>query len=90
MLSSSRLDLLGSLVDLVVIFAAVMLLFYALYSGILRSNRPQTTGGVIISIGMIIAVIAHVSDLAYQYLWSGISGEAVSASSSYFSITTFH
>jgi transcriptional regulator with GAF, ATPase, and Fis domain len=90
MLNAAGLDLLVSLVDLIVIAAAVVLLVYALYSGLLRNNRPLTAGGIIISLGMIIAVIAHVSDLAYQFLWTKVVGDSTAASSSYLSASTFH
>ncbi len=63
------LEFVVSSVDLILICATVGILAYALVSGVSKNGRPLPLGGIMIVAGMIFAGLAHVSDLAFQYLF---------------------
>lgn len=83
------LDVLVFAVDLVVVGVSIALLCYVLIAGVLRTPEPLPKSGFIIAIGVIIAAIAHVSDLVYKYLVPA-AGDVVHLSSSFFSASWLH
>ena len=83
------LDVFASFVDIVVIATAIAMLLYVLVAGVSKRRRTMPPGGIIIAIGVIIAAIAHISDLLYRLLIPG-AGVSPSLSSSFFSASWLH
>ena len=83
------LDVFVSFVDIVVIATAVAILLYVLAAGVSKQRRTMPPGGIVIAVGVIIAAIAHISDLLYRYLVPD-AGVAPVLSSSFFSASWLH
>ena len=76
-------DVFVSFVDIVVIATALAILIYVLVAGVSKGYRRMPPGGSVIAIGVVIAAIAHISDLLYGFLVPD-SGLAQAMSSSFF------
>ncbi len=69
-------DVMVILVDLLVIASIVAALAYGLATGLFRGRQRMPRGANVIIVGLILAVLAHVSDLAFD-LWMPHTDEIV-------------
>jgi hypothetical protein len=67
-MNGTDLELVGTTIDLVVILVAVSLFSYALLRGYLRSQVIPARGMVLITGGMVLAMLAHISDPLLQMM----------------------
>lgn len=64
----SGLGFIGTFIDLVVILVAISLFAYALFRGHLRSQVIPAKGITLIAGGMVLAMLAHISDPLVQFM----------------------
>ncbi|HNP63880.1 MAG TPA: sigma 54-interacting transcriptional regulator [Woeseiaceae bacterium] len=82
-------DVFVSLVDIVVIATALAILIYVLVAGASKRYRQMPPGGSVIATGVVVAAIAHISDLLYGFMVTD-AGLAPALSSSFFSASWLH